>query len=691
MQLAARTDEKNTVAAVCFYCGNKGHGKNPPLHTRRKECPAYGHRCKNCEKENHFERVCHSKEKMKTKPQEPAGTDEGMGAVFNGLCSINQPISLGHHLYDRLNDRWTQRSSLPHPYIKVKIEALPQDYKDIGFELKTKVTPMNQYVMADTGCQSCLIVIQVIQRMGLRHRDLIPVSMRMHAPNNKAIKILGAAVLRFSGTNKSGHHVETRQIVYVTGDSDKVYLSREACKALGLISATFPTIGEMDDTPSNSIGEGVENGAIRDGTPTSCGCPKRAPPPPLPQDLPVPPTAANREKLQSYLVDYYKASIFNTCEHQPLPMMNVPPMRLMVDPDADPIASHMPIPVPLHWQAEVKAGLDQDVRLGVIEQVPVGTPITWCHRMVVCAKKSGKPRRTVDFQKLNKHATRETHHTQSPFHQARSVPHGKLKTVFDAWNGYHSVPLHPGDRHLTTFITPWGQYRYCVAPQGYIASGDGYSRRYDEIVADFPHKTKCIDDTLLWADSIEDSFFQAAKWLDTCGRNGITLNPDKFIFRKPEVEFAGFNISMDSVRPCKNSLQAIRDFPTPKNLTDVRSWFGLVNQVSYAFSMAEHMQPFRQLLKPSKTFTWDDQLDNIFNESKSIIIKEIENGVNIFDKNKPTCLATDWSRDGIGFWLFQKRRGCAQDKPLSCCNDGWKTTPCRKPVYPFSRIAICPY
>ena len=36
--------EKYQVAAACFYCGNKGHEKNPPLHTRRKECPAYGHR-----------------------------------------------------------------------------------------------------------------------------------------------------------------------------------------------------------------------------------------------------------------------------------------------------------------------------------------------------------------------------------------------------------------------------------------------------------------------------------------------------------------------------------------------------------------------------------------------------------------------------------------------------------------------
>ncbi|RUS76710.1 hypothetical protein EGW08_015537 [Elysia chlorotica] len=86
--------------------------------------------------------------------------------------------------------------------------------------------------------------------------------------------------------------------------------------------------------------------------------------------------------------------------------------------------------------------------------------------------------------------------SRSPFHQARKVPPHTRKTTFDAWNGYHSIALDEQDRHLTTFITPWGRYRYLVAPQGYISSGDGYSRRFDEIVADFPQKTKCIDDTL---------------------------------------------------------------------------------------------------------------------------------------------------------------------------------------------------
>ena len=363
--------------------------------------------------------------------------------------------------------------------------------------------------MADTGCQSCLAGIRVIHRLGLRKADLIPVTMRMNAANQKGITILGAAILRFSGKDSMGRPLETRQMTYITDNSDKLFISKEACIALGIIPENFPELGSADalQHPSTSV--------LQDDAPTeaagttarehpACNCPKRQRPPPPPSSLPFPATAGNEEKLRQFLLDYYQSSTFNTCEHQPLPMMDGPPMKLMVDPEAEPVAHHTPVPVPIHWQEQVKAGLDQDVRLGVLEPVPVGEPVTWCHRMVVCAKKSGKPRRTVDLQALNTHAT---HHTPSPFHQARAVPHNTKKTIFDAWNGYHSVPIREEERHLTTFITPWGRYRYKTAPQGYIASGDGYTRRYDEIVAHIQEKTKCVDDALLWAEDIEKSFF----------------------------------------------------------------------------------------------------------------------------------------------------------------------------------------
>ncbi|GFO47136.1 transposon tf2-6 polyprotein [Plakobranchus ocellatus] len=76
----------------------------------------------------------------------------------------------------------------------------------------------------------------------------------------------------------------------------------------------------------------------------------------------------------------------------------------------------------------------------------------------------------------------------------------------------------------------------------------------------------------MWSPSIEDSFLQAAKWLDLCGRNGIILNPSKFSFAKETVNFAGFEITPTTVRPCPQVLEAIKGFPKPRTITDVRSW-----------------------------------------------------------------------------------------------------------------------
>ena len=656
--------------ANCSYCGKKGHGKRAPPRVRLKECSAYTHTCKHCSREHHFDNMCRNRDKPK---HHVPPSDEHEGAVFNTLCAATvlkhpsgrRSITLDHHTYNNICDQWLKHSSQQQPFINLKASLHQNDYAALGFRLDVPARTSTLSVMADTGCQSCLAGVKVLQQIGIPQSKIIPVTMQMHAANNNTIDILGAVILRFSGMSNNGNRLETRQIVYITDSTDKVFLSREACITLGIISNKFPMIGESNN--------GVMDLNNDSGITAPCDCPKRVLPSQPPKCLPFPASPDDRERLKKYLIDYYKSSTFNTCEHQPLPMMEGPPLRLMVDPNAKPIAVHTPIPVPIHWRDAVKAGLDQDVKLGVIEPVPIGEPVTWCHRMVVCAKKNGKPRRTVDFQPLNAHATRETHHTQSPFHQARSVPHGKKKTVFDAWNGYHSVPLHKDDQHLTTFITPWGRYRYRTAPQGYIASGDGYSRRYDEIVAEIPHKTKCVDDTLLWSDSIEESFHQAVQWLDVCGRNGITLNPDKFVFSQDDVDFAGFTITSDSVRPCRRYLQAIQEFPAPKNITDVRSWFGLLNQVSYAFSMAKRLQPLRQLLKPDQKFEWTDNLNNLFEESKDVIISEIEEGVRIFDKTKPTCLATDWSKEGIGFWLLQKHCNCTKLVPF-CCRDGWRIT-----------------
>ncbi len=67
-----------------------------------------------------------------------------------------------------------------------------------------------------------------------------------------------------------------------------------------------------------------------------------------------------------YLLDYNRSSTVNVLQYQTLPLMDDPPMRLLIDTHASPTAHHLPIPMPLYCQEEVKADLDQDVSLGVV-------------------------------------------------------------------------------------------------------------------------------------------------------------------------------------------------------------------------------------------------------------------------------------------------------------------------------------
>lgn len=671
---------------TCTYCGKTGHGKKSPFNVRRTQCPAYGKTCSNCGLLHHLASVCRIKTQGLAKSKQVSSSlqDNSDNIIecpvsFEQFCAMQNKfdkhndkvvISMSHHVHKNMIDKWVKEPSQPQPCISITAATLKEDYQALGIKPPSICKSVSVSVIPDTGCQSCMAGLEFLSYLGVPRTSLIPVRLKMSAANKTDIAILGAVVVEFSGYSLVGKPYATRQFVYITDATNRVYLSKEACADLGMISEHFPQIGDV----ANAKDHYLQSDVVHAQTPVKCDCPQRTLPPAKPTKLPFQATTQEDvSRLKSWLLEYYKSSTFNTCSHQALPRMDGPPLRLMIDETAEPIAHHTPINVPVHWMDSVKQGLDQDVRLGVIEPVPVGDPVTWCSRMVVCAKKNGKPRRTIDFQSLNQHAKRETHHTVSPYLQARSVPANKLKSVFDCWNGYHSIPLHKDDYHYTTFITPWGRYRYKVAPQGYIASGDGYCRRFDEVVGNISNYTKCVDDALLWGDTVEECFMQAVNWIDVCGRHGIILNPEKFSFAQSTVDFAGFQITEDSVKPAERYTSAIRDFPTPSNLTDVRSWFGLINQVAYTFTAAEVMAPFRQLLKSKTKFYWNAELEEAFKKSKQVILEKIDHGVRIFDKNKPCCLATDWSMKGIGYWLLQKHCECEPLRPF-CCHYGWQIT-----------------
>ena len=589
---------------------------------------------------------------------------------------------LSHHIFTK--GEWRRARLTSHPRVELSIS--PE-------HATSHPTPVNG--LADSGAQSDVWSLDAYLNAGYSRDDLQPVSLNLNAANKSAIHIDGAFFAEVSGTSVNGGIISHNTMIYVSRDVNGFYLSYSTMVELGMLPRDFPKPGcamqndneskssackmeEVPQPPEPSPGAS-ELRAIQDGCHTPhndggiCNCPIRTGVPPKPTALPFPCTEENIPKMKQYWLDRYGSSTFNTCPHRPIPCMAGPPLEIHLDDDAKPYACHKASSVPLHDQDPVYKDLLKDEVIDVLEPVPHGEPVTWCHRMVITRKHDGSPRRTVDLSRLNKYCKRETHSSESPFNAARRVPSGTWKTVTDAWNSCHSVPLRESDRHLFTFMTPFGRWRYKRAPQGFLSSGDAFNRRFDAILGDFQRRERVVDDTIHYDTNLEEHWWRTIEFLSTVGAAGMILNPDKFQFAQQEVDFAGFHISANKIEPLPKYFSAIRDFPTPASTRDIQSWFGLVHYAANYAQLRDMLSPFRPFLSEKHPFQWTPELNTAFEASKDAIIAAIREGVEIFDPNRKTCLRTDWSKIGVGYFLHQKHCECESDMP-SCCPDGWKIT-----------------
>ena len=601
-------------------CGNCG-GRHAP---GKGLCPAKALTCHFCKKVGHLKRYCRSARKK-------GNSDEAAGLITSGAVTI---ANVGN------SNQPSIQVLVMHGGREVPCKAVP----DTGA----------QVCVAGVELRSCLGVPALLQRQaGIGLRDVA----------NLQLKCVGAAMVTISHKGLS-----TRQKVYFVDSAKNFYLSLSACKELGVVHRNFPqqvpvvgVVSSVDPPPA-----------------TDCTVMPR-PLPPKPEVMPFQPIEENVHRLEGWLLQHFSSSTFDT-SREPLPVMVGKPHHIHLLSDAVPIACHTPVSIPRHWEDEVKRQLEEDVSKGVIEPVPAGEATEWCSRMVVVAKKSGQPRRTVDFQKLNACCLRETHHTPAPFDMVSGVPAHSFKTTADAHWGYHQVELDQESRRLTTFITPWGRYRYRRTPMGHCAAGDAYTKRFDDAIQDIPRKLKCIDDTLLYDTCVEEAFWHTYEFLETCATKGITLKPEKFRFCRKEVDFVGFHLGWDEYKPTRERLAAIMDFSMPDNptLTDIRSWHGFINQLAPFLATAPIMEPFRELLKKShsKQVYWDDQLQQTFKKAQDIICQLARDGLSYFDKSRPTAAITDWSREGVGFIILQQYCKCTSVDTPFCCKGGWRIALC---------------
>ena len=237
--------------------------------------------------------------------------------------------------------------------------------------------------------------------------------------------------------------------------------------------------------------------------------------------------------------------------------------------------------VPLNFEDEADGLVQKLLDEGIIAKVKV--PTAWCSLAFFVWKPGGGLRLVTDYTGLNKHVRRLIH----PFPSTKDIiaglnPKAKVYAKLDALSGYFQVPLSENASFLTTFLLPSGMFRYLRAPMGLSSSSDEFCRRLDAVFARIPGIRKLVDDILVEGNDLQDLENKICMVLQHCVDHGFVLSSKKFEIGS-SVDFAGYIISSKGIQPSPKRLEALSSFLVPKDVTGVRSFLGLCNQLEASF------------------------------------------------------------------------------------------------------------
>ena len=126
-----------------------------------------------------------------------------------------------------------------------------------------------------------------------------------------------------------------------------------------------------------------------------------------------------------------------------------------------------------------------------------------------------------------------------------------------------------------------------------------FQRVMDSLLKNIPFTNCYIDDILVASrGSLEEHKSIVYKILSILDKNNMAVKWRKCALFKSDIEWLGFKISGDGVQPLVGKADTIKNLPTPKNISELRSFFGSINQyVKFVPNLSTLSSPLRPLLK----------------------------------------------------------------------------------------------
>lgn len=313
---------------------------------------------------------------------------------------------------------------------------------------------------------------------------------------------------------------------------------------------------------------------------------------------------------------------------------------------------------------EIENQISKLLKKNLVEESysPFAAPVTLAYKK----EDDKKTRLCIDFRELNKIVTPQA----QPFPLIEDL---MVKTVnctyfstLDINSAFWSIPLKVQDRYKTAFVTQEGHFQWTCLPFGLKTAPAIFQRILSNIIRKHELSSfavNFIDDILIFSKTFKEHIVHLSRLLEAIRTEGFRLKLTKCTFANNYAKYLGHIIENNSVRPLKDYLTAVKNFPVPETRKNIRQFLGKINfHHKFVPHSAIILDPLHNLLRKDVKFIWSAECQESFEKIKALLCSKPI--LNIFDPELPINIYTDASIKGVGAVLKQEDKN-GENKPVA--------------------------
>ena len=223
----------------------------------------------------------------------------------------------------------------------------------------------------------------------------------------------------------------------------------------------------------------------------------------------------------------------------------------------------------------LRAYLDKHLKNGFIRPStsPAGAPILFVK------KKNGSLRLCVDYRGLNFLTIKNRYPLPLIGESLDRLSKARIYTSIDMVAAYNRLRIREGDEWKTAFRTRYGHFEYTVLPFGLTNAPATFQSFVNKLLAE--RLDLCVivylDDIVIYSMNREQHI-EDVKWvLQRLKDNKLFINNDKCKWFTDSIDFLGFIVSPKGVQMQQDKIEAIQQWPAPKNVSEIQGFLGLCN------------------------------------------------------------------------------------------------------------------